>query len=170
MMNQDDLQRILQAIANSGIKVEGDFVAHKHVEYEVNGVAAGGIGIQINDAGKKLTRTEQEVFEAIESLQACLDKRGKYLMHDYDQWYAVFRVLSQFCGFPSKAKDFEQSMRNIGSDDLRLPCIYENFRKVTLNKLPQNVSLWPNYLNTADQYSQKQLIVAVTLMKELKIA
>jgi hypothetical protein len=90
-------------------------------------------------------------------------------MHDLDQWYAVFRVLSQFCGYPMKPKDFEQTMKNIGADDFRLPCKYENFRKVTLNKLPQNVSLWKQFVNSADQYSLKQIKVAIKLMDLLHI-
>ena len=169
MKRHDDLQKILEAIAKSGIKVEGDFVAQKNVEYEVVGVDAGGIGIQINGTCKKLTKTEEEIYTAIENLQKDKNDEGKFIMYDFDQWYAIFRVLSQFCGYPSKPKDFEKSMRNIGSDDLRIPCKYDNFRKVTLNKLPMNVALWSQYLKTADQYSQKQLIVAITLMEKLNI-
>ena len=69
----------------------------------------------------------------------------------------------------SKPKDFETSMKNIGCDDLRLPCKYENFRKVVLNQLPQNVGLWRQYLNSADQYSLKHLKVAIKLMDILHV-
>ena len=46
-MKQDDLQKTLEAIAKSGITVNGDLVLEKHVEYEVGNVEDGGIGIQI---------------------------------------------------------------------------------------------------------------------------
>ena len=169
MMSQDELQKLMEIIGKSGINIAGDFVANKHIEYEVKGVAAGGIGIQIIGDRKKLTRTEEDVYAALETLQDDKDDEGNYIMFQSEQWYAVFRVLSQFCGYPTKAKDFEKTMINLGSDDLRIPCKYENFRKVTLNKLPQNVALWPQYINTADQYSKKQIDVAIVLMKELNI-
>lgn len=46
-MKQEDLQKALEAISKSGITVAGDLVLEKHVEYEVNNVEDGGIGIQI---------------------------------------------------------------------------------------------------------------------------
>lgn len=48
-MNQEDIQKALEAIGKGGIKVNGDLVIEKHVEYEVDNVEAGGIGIQINN-------------------------------------------------------------------------------------------------------------------------
>lgn len=46
-MTQEDLQKALEALGKGGITVAGDLVLEKHVEHEVNGVEAGGIGIQI---------------------------------------------------------------------------------------------------------------------------
>lgn len=156
-------------MGKSGIHVAGDLVLEKHVEYEVANVETGGIGIQIVNGSKPRTQAEADVFTALERLQESRDETGALVMHDLDQWYAVFRVLSHFCGFPTKPKDFELTMKNIGCDELRLPCKYDSFRKVTLNKLPQNVALWRQYISTADQYSLKQLKVAVKLMELLQI-
>lgn len=169
-MKKEDLQAALEAISKSGIQVAGDLVLEKNVEYEVANVEAGGIGIQINNGKDSiLSASDKDIKSAIEELQAIQDDKGEYLMHDLDQWYAIFRVLSHFCGYPTKPKDFELTMKNIGADDFRLPCKYENFRKVTLNKLPQNVALWRQYVNSADQYSLKQLKVAIKLMDLLHI-
>lgn len=170
-MKQEDLQKTLEALGKGGITVNGDLVLEKHVEHEVGNVEAGGIGIQIISGGKDapLTISDKDIKKAIEELLEAKDEMGKFIMHDFDQWYAVFRVLSQFCGYPTKAKDFETTMKNIGADEFRLPCRYENFRKVTLHKLPQNVSLWKQYVNSADQYSLKQLSVAIKLMEILHI-
>ena len=41
------MQKTLEAIAKSGITVNGDLVLEKHVEYEIDNVENGGIGIQI---------------------------------------------------------------------------------------------------------------------------
>lgn len=170
-MDKDDVKKILEALGKSGIAVAGDLVIEKHVEHEVGNVEAGGIGIQIVNGNREtpLTRTEQNIKEALEELQDARDEQGNYIMYDYDQWYAVFRVLSQYCGYPAKARDFEQTMKNIGADDFRKPCKYESFRKVVLNKLPQNVALWSQYANSADQYSLKQIKVAMKLMEILHI-
>lgn len=171
-MNKEELQSALEAISKSGINVAGDLVIEKHVDYEVNNVEAGGIGIQINNKeaeGASLTNSDKDIKAAIIELQEAKDEDGKYLMHDSDQWYAVFRVLSHYCGYPTKPKDFEMTMKNLGSDSFRVPCNYENFRKVKPNKLPQNVDLWKEYWNSADQYSLKQIKVAVKLMEILNI-
>ena len=170
-MEQEKLQKTLEALAKSGITVAGDFVLEKNVEYEVNNVENGGIGIQIINGSKEtlLTVSDKEMKSVLEKLQEAKDENGKYIMYDYDQWYAIFRVLSKFCGYPTKPKDFETTMKNIGSDEFRIPCIYDNYRKVTLNKLPQNVALWKQYINSADQYSLKQIKVAMKLMELLNI-
>ena len=172
-MNQDDINKLWELVGKPRIQVSGDYVEHKHVEYEVNNfgtIESGGVTFPSKEEPKALTSTEAEVFNAIEAVQKEKDEQGHYIMHDYDQWYAIFRVLSRCCGYPTKPKDFEKTMRNMGSDNLRIPCQYDNFRKVTLNKLPQNVALWSQYAKTADQYTQKQISVAILLMKTLKIA
>lgn len=171
-MNQDEINKLLELAGQPRIQVSGDYVEHKHVEYEFTNfgtIESGGVSFASKEKGKDLTNTETEVYNAIEAVQKEKDEQDHYVMHDYDQWYAIFRVLSHFCGYPTKPKDFEKTMRNIGSDNLRIPCQYDNFRKVTLNKLPKNVALWPQYVNTADQYSQKQLSVAILLMNRLQL-
>ena len=51
-MNQEDIQKALEAIGKGGIHVAGDLVLEKKVEYEVNNVENGGIGIQIINGSK----------------------------------------------------------------------------------------------------------------------
>ena len=117
----------------------------------------------------KLTLSEQEVMEALRTIQKDRDADGRYLMHDSDQWYAVFRVLSSQCGYPTKASVFAQTMKNLGADSLRLPCVYENFRKVAVNDLPQNPLLWYQHKNTANPYLLKQVSVGLRLMELLHL-
>ena len=170
-MDKEELQKTLEAIGKGGINVAGDLVLEKHVDYEVSNVEAGGIGIQINNGREKsLTTSDEDIKEAIEALMEATDGEGQYIMHDLDQWYAIFRVLSQLCGYSSKPKDFETNMRNIGADKLRIPCKYDNYRKIVLSQLPANVTLWGQYKNSADQYSMKQIKVAVKLMQLLHLA
>ncbi len=78
-MKQEELQKALESIAKGGIHVAGDFVVEKHVEHEVANVEAGGIGIQIVNAGKEELRQEAMVEEAAEesTLQESIDERLK---------------------------------------------------------------------------------------------
>lgn len=167
-----DIKELVKAAAEGfNLKdFKGDIVGVKVVENEFGNIESGGIGVQvINAKDTPISNSDKEIKEALKKLQEIKDEQGGFLMHDLDQWYAIFRVLSHFCGYPNKPKDFEKTMKNIGADDFRLPCKYENFRKVTLNKLPQKVTLWKQFINSADQYSLKQIVVATKLMELLHL-
>ena len=171
-MTLEELQKLADKIsANCVVYVNGDHVNLKHVEHEIGNVEKGGVGIMYGNNDNKPTATvsDKNIKNAIEELLKAKDEQGNYIMHDKDQWYAVFRVLNHYCGYPAKPKDFEITMKNIGTDTLRLPCNYENFRKVALNQLPKNVSLWKQFINKADQYSLKQINVATKLMELLNL-
>lgn len=62
-MKQEDIQAALEAIGKGGIKVAGDLVIEKHVEYEVDNVEAGGIGIQVINGEKVEDDTEKNETE-----------------------------------------------------------------------------------------------------------
>ena len=51
---------MIKSLALGGINVEGDLVMEKKVEYEVNGVAAGGIGIQVVNGKENLGEKKKE--------------------------------------------------------------------------------------------------------------
>ena len=42
-----EIEQLMKQLAQGGITVQGDFVMEKKVEYEVNNVEQGGIGIQV---------------------------------------------------------------------------------------------------------------------------
>lgn len=113
------------------------------------------------------TKTDKQVKQAVELLMDAHDDQGMYLMQDQEQWFAVKAVLTQVCGFPVKPADFERSLKNLGVDQLRVPYVYDSVRKVHVHQLPQNVELWHQYMNTTDEYSYKQVVVAVRLMELL---
>lgn len=50
---EKDTLKTLEALTRGGVTIGGDLVLEKHVEYEVNNVEDGGIGIQINNTSKK---------------------------------------------------------------------------------------------------------------------
>ena len=113
------------------------------------------------------TKTDKQVKRAVEQLMDARDEQGAYLMQDQEQWFAVKAVLTQLCGFPVKPAEFEKVLRNLGVDQLRVPYVYDSVRKVHAHQLPQNVELWHQYLNATDEYSRKQVVVAMKLMELL---
>lgn len=113
------------------------------------------------------TKTDKQVKRAVELLMEACDEQGQYIMQDQEQWFAAKAVLTQLCGFPLKPADFERSLKNLGLDQLRVPYVYDSVRKVHAHQLPQNVELWHHYQNTADEYSRKQVVVAVKLIELL---
>lgn len=114
------------------------------------------------------TKTDKQVKRSVELLMEACDEQELYIMQDQEQWFAVKAVLTQLCGFPVKPADFERSLKNLGLDQLRVPYVYDSVRKVHAHQLPQNVELWHQYQNTADEYSRKQVVVAVKLMELLE--
>lgn len=113
------------------------------------------------------TKTDKQVKQAVQMLMESQDADGGFIMQDQEQWYAVKAVLTQLCGFPVKPADFERSLKNLELDQLRIPYVYDSVRKVHVHQLPGNVELWHQYQNTADEYSRKQVAVAVRLMELL---
>lgn len=72
-MNFDEVQKALDLAKQMGIHVQGDFVMKKEVQYEVNNVEAGGIGIQVVNGGKpseekQLTVEEMEIVEELKTI------------------------------------------------------------------------------------------------------
>ena len=113
------------------------------------------------------TRTDKQVKRSVELLMDARDEQGGYIMQDQEQWHAAKSVLVQLCGFPTKPAEFEKVLKNLGLDQLRVPYVYDSVRKVHVHQLPQNVELWHQYLNTVDEYSRKQVVVAVRLIELL---
>ena len=75
-MKQEKLQKTLESLAKSGITVAGDLVLEKKVEYEVNNVEKGGIGIQIINGSKELplTNSNKENKSALEKPEEAKDE------------------------------------------------------------------------------------------------
>lgn len=46
-----EIEQLMKQLAQGGITVQGDFVMEKKVEYEVNNVEQGGIGIRGGEWG-----------------------------------------------------------------------------------------------------------------------
>lgn len=173
-MNQEDIQKALEAISKSGITVAGDLVLEKKVEYEVNNVEAGGIGIQINNSKETpLAKSDKEIKAAIEELLMAKDEEEEFIFKNKKQWWAVYKVLYHFCNYPSQMKAFETKMKEleVSINDIKKGLSYESLSKASKD-VPQmakcSPSAWNVFKDINDNYKQ-QFVVADFLMLKLGI-
>lgn len=138
--------------------IYGDNASHNETHYYEVGATKRGT-----------TKSEEIIKRALIRLMDEKDDAGNYLVYEQGQFYGVKAVLtSPMCGLPSKPSDFERVMRNLELDKLRIPYVYDSVRKIHPNQLPNNVELWHQYVNTADEYSLKQVKPAVRLIELLE--
>lgn len=173
-MREEDLQKVLEAIGKCGINVAGDLVVEKKVEYEVNNVESGGIGIQIVNSREEvsLTVSDKEIKAVVETMMKEQNKDGKFLFRNKKQWYAVYRVLETYCNYPSKMTLFVSKMKELELDniDAKRTLTYES-----LAASPKEVPLmacapsnWSTLKDKSEHYMQ-QYVVAEFLMLKLGV-
>ena len=157
-MSNEELKDLLAHVAASAKQVNILTGDHASAPFYEAGTTKSGA-----------TKSEEIIKRALVRLMDEKDDEGKYLVYEQGQFYGVKAVLtSPICGLPPKPADFETVMRNLELDKLRIPYVYESVRKIHPHQLPNNVELWPQFLNTADDYSLKQIKPAVRLMELLE--
>ena len=173
-MNQEDIQKALEAISKGGITVAGDLVLEKKVEYEVANVEAGGIGIQINHGkvDEAMTASDKDIKTSIEELLKKKDDRGEFVFRNKKQWWAVFRVLSDFCNYPKKMTAFVAKMNELQLEHAgnSTALTYDSLSAAP-KEVPQmacSPSVWSALKDINDNYRQ-QYVVAEFLMLQLGI-
>jgi hypothetical protein len=72
-MDFEEIQKALNLARQTGIHVQGDLVMKKEVQYEVNNVEAGGIGIQVQNGAnasveKPPTDEENEIVAELKTI------------------------------------------------------------------------------------------------------
>lgn len=157
-MNNEELKDLLGTVIASAKQVNILTGDHATAPYYEAGVAKHGI-----------TKSEEIIKRALIRLMDEKNDDGNYLVFEQGQFYGVKAVLtSPLCGLPSKPSDFGNVMHNLELDNLRVPYVYESVRKIHPHLLPNNVELWHQYLNIADDYTLKQVKPALRLMELLK--
>lgn len=113
---------------------------------------------------------EEEVLMLLDDLLEMKNGNGSYLMTDKKQWYAVFRVLSEFCNYPAKMSDFCRTMKRMNMHEARVPCVYSSLKDASrgLLQLTCKTTLWQQFRDISDAY-QKQCDVASFLLEKLNV-
>lgn len=140
-------------IINNGGTITGNVV------YQ-NGYNVGASAAMLSD---------KKVREALLALMKATDDAGAQVFTHRYQWWGVYRVLTEFCGFPQKASDFERAITNLDLGDVAVPHCRENYRKVP-NECPRlaspNVWLWANFKDTG---TDKERAIIAAAMKFLAL-
>ena len=174
-----DIKELIKAAAE-GLDLKdfkGDMVGVKVVENEIGNVETGGIGVQINhygdDRSTTLTTSDKDIKTAIEELQNAKDDRSEFLFRNKKQWWAVYRVLKEFCNYPADMKGFETKMKELGIADVdgRPALSYESLKGASKD-VPKiavcSPSAWNVFESISENYKQ-QCVVADFLMIKLGI-
>ena len=106
-MNQEDIQKTLEAISKSGITVAGDLVLEKKVEYEVNNVENGGIGIQIVNGEKNSQSVSDKKELSAEQLARAIENCQKYFWAK-SAYVVLFCLLRDECKKELSQAGFER--------------------------------------------------------------
>lgn len=120
--------------------------------------------VTLNAGGgvKGLPTTAKEIKDAIERL----DKEG--VLVDDTQWWAVYRVLSEYKGYNTNKSDFCKVIENM-EIHTRVRCNYNNWRNVQPNRLKGKPETWLSLRDSASATERKQIEVAEKLMEYLEI-
>ena len=112
---------------------------------------------------------EKKRNASIERVKDCLlTLLGEDVMQTGKQWYAIYKVLIKYEGYPINMKEFCTTIENMELGNVKYACVYENWRKVgTEIRLPQNVDLWSQYADTASEKEKRQIATAERLMELL---
>ena len=120
--------------------------------------------VTLNAGGgvKGLPTTAKEIKDAIERL----DKEG--VLVDDTQWWAVYRVLSEYKGYNTNKSDFCKTIEAM-EIQTRVKCIYNNWRNVQPSRLKGKPASWLGLRDSASAAERKQIEVAEKLMEYLEI-
>ena len=117
------------------------------------------------------TPSDQNIRAAIEALYEETMGDGQKLFTNQSQWYAVYRVLGEFCNYPTKMTDFVQAITDKGFAVTAPLCNYNSIKKAsgTCPLLSCKLSLWKQYEDKSSAY-EKMCRVADFLLEKLGFA
>ena len=124
----------------------------------------------ITSPAQTMNASEAKVKDALLALLDATDKESNRIFTEKGQWYAVYKVLSECHGYPTKVSEFCDIMTNWGMDKVTPACSYESVKKIPthITATSNKVILWHNLKDKADPKFMKQIMVAIKLMELLE--
>lgn len=119
-----------------------------------------------------LTASDKDIKAAIEELLDATDEKGEFVFKNKKQWWAVYRVLTEFCNYPIKKTAFESKMKELGvaKVDGDRDLTYESLKKASneVSKMSCSPDSW-NTVKDINDNNKQQYVVAEFLMLKLGI-
>ena len=148
----------------------------------MNGININGPMFDIHDNGtvnnyfttssedKLMNASEEKMKKTLLALLDATDEGSKRIFTEKGQWYAVYKVLSECHGYPTKISEFCDIMTNWGMDKVTPACSYESVKKIPIHITPASnkLILWHNLMDKAEPKFKKQILVAMKLMELLE--
>lgn len=124
----------------------------------------------ITSPAQTMNASEAKVKDALLILLDATDTEGNRIFTEKGQWYAVYKVLSECHGYPTKVSEFCDIMTNWGMDKVTPACSYESVKKIPthITATSNKVILWHNLKDKAEPKFMKQIMVAMKLMELLE--
>lgn len=120
--------------------------------------------------------TDTKIEQAIRELMNATSE-GKEVFCEKQQWYAVYRVLSKYCGFPAMMTKFIERAKELGWDKLGPDITEDTMKKATqpntkksstcCTELARDLCEWKALEGRADNKTRKQIAVAKKLCETL---
>ena len=109
---------------------------------------------------KNLPVSSEKIKETIETC----DKEG--LLASGTSWWAIYRVLTEKCGYPKNKRDFQSVIENLGIE-VGTKIVYDNWRNVNIPRLNVSVDTWKSLSDKLNSTEMKMYKLAERLMEML---
>lgn len=130
-------------------------------------------GLTIIKARMKQESISKQPPVSIENVKNALIRLfNENIISNGKHWYAIYRVLNKYCGYPEKMTEFCHAIQNLDMEEMPYPCVYRNWRNVGAelrNILPQNLDLWNDYKNKVDEKTLQYIIIVEKLKEFLNL-
>ena len=157
----------MKEIQNLNILMKGITINGPMFDIHDNGVVKNYF---TTPSDNSMNTSEEGIKSALVALLEASDEEDRQIFTEKGQWYAVYKVLSECHGYPSKLTEFCDIMTNWGMDKVTPACSYESVKKIPTNitATSNKVILWHNLKDKADPKFMKQIMVAMKLMELLE--
>lgn len=172
-MNQEETNKLWEMVGQPRIQVSGDYVEHKHVEYEVNNfgtIESGGVQFPSKEEPEKLVSnyTDDVIARAIIALNG--DKKP---LCEKQLFLGIIKVLNDVCGWSGKWQtncDRINDLPLIKATDLEVKCDYNNLKSsIALKFASLEYEEWEDYTPKSSERDifKKNRTVAKLFLEEL---
>jgi hypothetical protein len=158
---------MMKEIQNLNILMKGITINGPMFDIHDNGVVKNYFA---TTSDSSMNASEDGIKSALLALLEATDEEDRQIFTEKGQWYAVYKVLSECHGYPTKVSEFCDIMTNWGMDKVTPACSYESVKKIPthITATSNKVILWHNLKDKADPKFMKQIMVAMKLMELLE--